>query len=61
MRSKRRVFSRGFNSVVILLAAVCAVAQGQGPDSAEQYLKRGITRYRGGDLDGAVADFTRAI
>src|SRR5688572_9374502 len=36
-------------------------AAAPGPRSAEDYLKRGNTRYTERDLDGAIADYNRAI
>jgi tetratricopeptide (TPR) repeat protein len=41
---------------VVLLATVC-FAQPSSPD----YLIQGIAKHRSGDLDGAIADYTRAI
>jgi len=46
--------------IVLLLLTVCA-APAQEPVSADDFSQRGITRFEKNDLDGAIADFTRAI
>src|SRR5688572_885973 len=43
------------------LLALSVTARGQTADTAERYFQQGIARYKEGDLDGAIADFSRAI
>ncbi len=44
-----------------LFALNASVTQAQTPRSAGDYLHRGVARFTKGDLDGAIADFDRAI
>ena len=50
-----------FHVSIILSAIFCAIVQAQTSDSAQHYLKQGLARYKSGDLDGAIVDFSRAI
>jgi tetratricopeptide (TPR) repeat protein len=54
---------RHFSLLILLILSLSAtVAYGQAaPSSAEDYFNRGTARYGKGDLDGAIADFTKAI
>ena len=54
---------RHFSLLILLLLSLSAtVAYGQAtPSSAEDYFNRGTARYGKGDLDAAIADFTKAI
>jgi tetratricopeptide (TPR) repeat protein len=54
---------RTFCSVTMLLLVLsgAAMAQEAEPQSADEFVTRGIARYNGGNLDGALADFNRAI
>lgn len=47
--------------LLIVAALVSIPARAQAPDSAEDYLKRGVARVEQGNLAGAMADYTRAI
>ena len=46
--------------IVLLLLTVWG-AHAQDPVSAEDFSQRGITRFEKNDLEGAIADFTKAI
>ncbi|HET9713656.1 MAG TPA: tetratricopeptide repeat protein [Pyrinomonadaceae bacterium] len=46
--------------IVLLLLTVCT-AHAQEPVSADDFSQRGISRFEKNDLDGAIADFTKAI
>ncbi|HXC69225.1 MAG TPA: tetratricopeptide repeat protein [Pyrinomonadaceae bacterium] len=46
--------------IVLLLFLACA-AYAQEPASADDFSQRGISRFEKNDLDGAIADFTKAI
>ena len=49
-------------TVLVLLSLSCTVAYGQAaPTSAEDYFNRGNTRIDKDDLDGAIADHSKAI
>jgi tetratricopeptide (TPR) repeat protein len=61
MKSSRGGWSARFLAAAVLAILCWAIAQAQMADGAEYHLKRGITRYKAGDLDGAIADFTKAI
>ena len=51
-----------FNLLLILLLVLSAAStQAQGPPSAEEFSQRGIARFEKNDLEGAIADFTKAI
>lgn len=54
---------RRFCCVAITLLAFfgAVLAQERGPQSADDYINRGIARYNKGDLVGAIADHTKAI
>src|SRR5687768_6628718 len=45
----------------LMLPVLSYAATLKSPRSAEDYLKRGNTRYSERDLDGAIADYNRAI
>ena len=45
---------------ILLLLAACTVLA-QEPVSADEFSQRGISRFEKNDLDGAIADFTKAI
>ena len=47
--------------VLIYLFILTSPAHGQNLTSAEDYSQRGIARFEKNDLDGAIADFTKAI
>ncbi|HWX40148.1 MAG TPA: tetratricopeptide repeat protein, partial [Blastocatellia bacterium] len=47
--------------VAAILVVLACAAQAQTPHSAKDYLDRGAARYSAGDLDGAIADFDKAI
>ncbi len=44
-----------------LLLIVAAPVHGQAPTTADDYYNRGIARGKSGDLDGAIADFSKVI
>src|SRR5215470_17043211 len=44
-----------------LFALTASVTQAQTPRSAADYFHRGVARFAKGDLDGAIADYDRAI
>ena len=46
--------------IVLLLLTACT-AHAQQPVSADDFSQRGITRFEKNDLEGAIADFTKAI
>jgi len=46
--------------IVLLLLTICT-AHAQEPASADDFSQRGISRFEKNDLDGAIADFTKAI
>jgi Flp pilus assembly protein TadD len=46
--------------IVLLLLTACT-AQAQQPVSADDFSQRGISRFEKNDLEGAIADFTKAI
>ena len=51
-----------FNLPLILLLLLSVwMPHPQDPVSAEEFSQRGITRFEKNDLDGAIADFTKAI
>ena len=53
---------RHFNlSLIVLLVLSASSARAQDPVSGEEFSQRGITRFEKNDLDGAIADFTKAI
>ena len=52
---------RYFTILLILLFIVTSAAQAQELSSADEYSQRGIARFEKNDLDGAIADFTKAI
>ncbi len=58
--SKRNAVARcGIAAMLLLrLASPCMAKE---PHSAEDYFKRGLSRYAARDLDGAIGDFTTAI
>jgi len=47
--------------LLILVVFVSHVTRGQSPNQAEQYYRVGIAKKAKGDLDGAIADYTKAI
>jgi Tfp pilus assembly protein PilF len=53
---------RHFNlQLLVLLLLTACVAHAQEPVSADEFSQRGISRFEKNDLDGAIADFTKAI
>ena len=51
-----------FNLPLIFLLVLSVLSnQAQGPVSAEEFSQRGIARFEKNDLEGAIADFTKAI
>lgn len=52
---------RYLSIVLIHLFILTSAAQGQNLTSADEYSQRGIARFEKNDLDGAIADFTKAI
>src|SRR5262245_34029761 len=53
---------RRFSPLLFFLIALTAsVTQAQTPRSAGDYLHRGVARFTNGDLEGAIADYDRAI
>lgn len=47
--------------LVFLILLTACTAQAQEPASADHFSQRGIDRFEKNDLDGAIADFTKAI
>lgn len=47
--------------VLIYLFVLTSASHGQNLTSANEYSQRGIARFEKNDLDGAIADFTKAI
>jgi tetratricopeptide (TPR) repeat protein len=47
--------------LIILVVFVSPLIPGQSPNRAEQYYQDGIAKKAKGDLDGAIADYTKAI
>lgn len=47
--------------LLLLIAFSASPAQAQNPRTADEYLRRGVEREFRQDLDGAVADYGRAI
>src|SRR2546428_348128 len=47
--------------LLMLLVYFISPANAQTPRAAQDFYNRGNQRYNKGDLDGAIADFTRAI
>ena len=54
-----RRFSLPLLSLLFILSI--SVAQAQNPLSAKDYLKRGNTRFSKSDMEGAMADYTKAL
>ncbi len=53
---------RYFNlQLLFLLLLIACTAHAQEPVSADDFSQRGISRFEKNDLDGAIADFTKAI
>ena len=52
---------RFFSIFFIYLLILTPGAHGQEPKSADEYSQRAIARFQKNDLDGAIADFTKAI
>src|SRR2546423_2805303 len=52
---------RRFSWLLVLLILAAPVVQAQSLHSAKDYVKRGLTRFSKGDLDGAIGDYSRAI
>src|SRR5215469_16537305 len=51
-----------FLAVVAIFLGFSAIElRAQTPRAAQKYLERGVARYKAGDLDGAIADFDKAI
>ncbi|HSE97679.1 MAG TPA: tetratricopeptide repeat protein, partial [Blastocatellia bacterium] len=48
-------------AAAVLLLLVFTIVEAQEGASAEHYLRQGVSRFKAGDLDGAIADFSRAI
>ena len=48
-------------SILLLLLAGAAVYAQTAPNSSDKYVMRGLQRASKGDLDGAIADYTRVI
>jgi tetratricopeptide (TPR) repeat protein len=49
------------HTILVVLLFVPSSLSAAGPNSAEVYFKRGLARYAAGDLEGSIADFSRAI
>jgi len=49
------------SSAVILIASLTVMAVQQSPKTAEDYNNRGLVRQSKNDLDGAIADYTKAL
>ena len=47
--------------LLLLVSAVAAQSARSTPTSAAGYLSRGNARWQKGDLEGAIADYTKAI
>ena len=47
--------------LILLLAFTAAAVRAQEPVSADDFSQRGISRFEKNDLDGAIADFSKAI
>ena len=47
--------------LVLLLVLIACPAHAQDPTTADDFSQRGIGRFEKNDLDGAIADFTKAI
>lgn len=45
----------------LILAGMMAISRAQAQTSADDYLKRGLLRQERGDLEGATADYDKAI
>ena len=52
---------RYLSIVLIYLFILTSAAHGQNLTSANEYSQRGMARFEKNDLDGAIADFTKAI
>ena len=48
-------------TLILIIFLTGAVAQAQTPRTAEDYNNRGLERQSNGDLEGAIADYTKAI
>ena len=48
-------------SLVFLILLIASTARAQEPLSADHFSQRGIERFEKNDLEGAIADFTKAI
>ena len=55
------MLNRRVGSVLILIAWLALTANAQSYDVARDSYERGRERFRKGDFDGAINDFTRAI
>lgn len=47
--------------VFLLVLSACTTLAQQTPNSADDFSQRGISRFEKNELDGAIADFTKAI
>src|ERR1044072_418514 len=52
---------RQFSWLLLLLILPAPVVQAQNPRSSRDFVKRGLTRFSKGDLDGAINDYNRAV
>src|SRR5262245_45164675 len=48
-------------SIMFLICISTSLVDGQSPYAAQDSYQRGSSRYKKGDLDGAITEFTRAI
>src|SRR5215510_9686855 len=46
---------------IVFACCTSAAASWQTPKTAEEYNNRGLDRQNSGDLDGAIADYTKAL
>src|SRR5215813_8099424 len=53
--------SRQISLCILLMLSTAVIAQSQPSNSANKYFEQGNREYNRGDLDQAIADFTRAI
>jgi tetratricopeptide (TPR) repeat protein len=61
MTNDRYFVMHYFNLLLIFLLLTAGTAYAQQPVSAEDFSQRGINRFEKNDLEGAIADFTKAI
>jgi len=61
MRANKHSFNPLFASLALLAVVLACGSSTDNADKAKQLINEGVARYEKGDLDGAIADYTKAI